>query len=89
MSNGSTKAYEVIADRIIAALDGGTIRWRKPLGHLSRYQAPERRRKAIQRRQRPDTRVSPTRTRAGSRTARRESWAGTFARARRQRPSCS
>ena len=32
MSNGSTKAYEVIADRIIAALDGGTIPWRKPWG---------------------------------------------------------
>ena len=28
--NRNTRAYEVIADRIIAALDGGTVPWRKP-----------------------------------------------------------
>lgn len=30
MRNGSTKAYTVIADRIIASLDKGEVPWRKP-----------------------------------------------------------
>lgn len=30
MSNASTKAYEVIADRIIGSLDNGDVPWRKP-----------------------------------------------------------
>ena len=30
MANGSTKAYQVIADRIIEALDKGIVPWRKP-----------------------------------------------------------
>ena len=30
MGNGNTKAYEVIADRIISALDSGVVPWRKP-----------------------------------------------------------
>lgn len=30
MRNGSTRAYEVIADRIISALDKGEVPWRKP-----------------------------------------------------------
>ena len=30
MSNASTKAYEVLADRIIGSLDNGDVPWRKP-----------------------------------------------------------
>ena len=30
MGNGNTKAYEVIADRIISVLDKGEVPWRKP-----------------------------------------------------------
>jgi len=32
MSNGNTKAYDVIADRILASLDRGEVPWRKPWG---------------------------------------------------------